>query len=76
LTREDFSKFAIIAALDREILAECEMMRPSDSTAKVVLFNAPKGIEDPYYGDAKGFETMCENITKALRPFLSAHGLI
>jgi protein-tyrosine phosphatase len=76
VTRADFNKFTVIAALDHEILSECESMQPSGSTAKVVLFNAPIGIDDPYYGDAKGFEIMFENISKALKPFLTAQGLL
>jgi protein-tyrosine-phosphatase len=76
LTKADFSKFTVIAALDPYIFADCKRVQPPGSTAKLVLFNAPKGIDDPYYGGTDGFEVMFGNITSAMRPFLTENGLL
>jgi protein-tyrosine phosphatase len=76
LTSADFTKFTVIAALDHDILRSCQLRQPSGSTAKIVLFNEPDGIDDPYYGEDKGFAVMFDNIFNALRPFLTAQGLL
>lgn len=73
--KDDFRKYNVIVALDNSILSSLNSMKPKDSTAKVVLFNPPKGIEDPYYGDDKGFDTMYNNISSLMPKFLEECGL-
>ena len=75
IERSDFQKFDVIAALDPSILADIKSMQPPNSKAKVVLFNPPNGVDDPYY-TTNGFPTMFANISKEMKPFLTEHGLI
>nr|1P8A_A Chain A, protein tyrosine phosphatase [Tritrichomonas suis] len=75
ITKADFSKFDVIAALDQSILSDINSMKPSNCRAKVVLFNPPNGVDDPYYS-SDGFPTMFASISKEMKPFLTEHGLI
>jgi protein-tyrosine phosphatase len=72
----DWKTFTIIAALDSSVLSDLQHIRPSDATAKLVMFNPPGGVPDPYYGGSDGFESMIKIITTAMRPFLTEHGLL
>ena len=59
---EDFRRFSLIVALDRQNRATLEAMRPADATATLSLLldhvEGRKGeaVADPYYGDEAGFE--------------------
>jgi protein-tyrosine phosphatase len=76
ITQADWTKFTVIAALDRSILSALEEQRPEDATAELVLFNAPGGVGDPYYGEAEGFARMFETISATMDAFLREHRLI
>jgi protein-tyrosine phosphatase len=73
---DDWTKFTVIAALDHSIRSDLEKLRPPGATAKLVLFNAPGGIEDPYFGKIEGFRRMFQTIAKAMQPFLAEPGLV
>ncbi|OHT12840.1 Low molecular weight phosphotyrosine protein phosphatase [Tritrichomonas foetus] len=44
--------------------------------AKLVLFNPPDGVGDPYYGGRSGFQKMFTQIYNAMGDFLLGNGLI
>lgn len=74
--KADWNKFDVIAALDDDILSTLQRQKPANSKAKLVLFNPPNGVDDPYYGGSDGFAKMFNNIQKEMLPFLQEHGLI
>ncbi|MEM9432872.1 MAG: low molecular weight protein-tyrosine-phosphatase [Pseudomonadota bacterium] len=55
VSRDDFSKFDLIVALDQSVLAELEDMRPPETRASLILFSemvedsSNKDVPDPYY---------------------------
>lgn len=74
----DWTKFDVIAALDSSVLSDLNYDKPSNATAKLVMFNHPKGVADPYYcsNAEDGFGRMFETISKAMPDFVKEHGLI
>ena len=60
---EDFDRFDLIVALDRENLADLERLRPPGSTARLSLLldhvagREGEAVADPYYGEAAHFDT-------------------
>ena len=76
VTRNDWTKFTVLAALDQSVYDTLKGQRPSNATAKLALFNAPKGIDDPYYGGQDGFNRMYKEIEAAMPEFLRSNGLI
>jgi protein-tyrosine phosphatase len=72
----DWTTFTVIAALDASVFDDLQAQRPENATAKLVLFNAPDGIDDPYYGGVDGFRAMFQTISATMHPFLRQHGLI
>lgn len=75
IKKSDFDSFDIIAALDQSILDDIRAIQPPHSHAKVVLFNPPNGVDDPYYTQ-DGFPSMFASISKEMKPFLTQYGLI
>ena len=75
---EDFARFDLILAMDKENLRELQALQPRNSHAAVKLFldYAPdmgsRDVPDPYYGDAAAFETVLDLTTAAARGLLSA----
>ncbi len=71
--REDFYRFDIILALDRENLRALRGMMPVDGTATVGLLldkvagRQGEAVADPYYGDAAGFDATWADVTLAAR---------
>ena len=76
LRSDDWQRFDVIAALDENVFQILQGARPADAKAKLVLFNEPNGVGDPYYGGMAGFERMYETIYNSMTPFLKQHGLI
>lgn len=76
IKKDDWSKFTVIAALDDSIYSELNYMKPKDAKAKLVLFNAPNGVDDPYYGGQDGFDSMYKLIEKTMPQFLKENGLV
>jgi protein-tyrosine phosphatase len=75
---EDFLRFDLILAMDRDNLEELESMRPAESRARVQLFleYAPElgrtEVPDPYYGDTRGFEEVLNLSEAASRGLIAA----
>jgi protein-tyrosine phosphatase len=75
---EDFVRFDLILAMDRDNLRELEAMRPQRAPARLRLFleYAPDSgrleVPDPYYGDASGFEEVLDLCIAASRGLLAA----
>ena len=69
--KEDFYAFDLILAMDDGHLNILQQLKPKDATAEVALFleyaGATKETQmlDPYYGPAKGFETVLDLSEKA-----------
>ena len=78
VTEEDFERFDLILAMDRENLRELEALKPRGSRASVKLFldYAPdanlRDVPDPYYRDAAAFEHVLDLTTAASRGLLAA----
>jgi protein-tyrosine phosphatase len=73
LGREDFYRFDVILALDRQNLKAVRAMMPADGTATVGLLldevdgRQGEAVADPYYGDAAGFDVTWADVTLAAR---------
>jgi protein-tyrosine phosphatase len=78
VSAEDFLRFDLILAMDRDNLEELEAIRPAESRARVQLFleYAPElgrtEVPDPYYGDARGFEEVLNLSAAASRGLIAA----
>ncbi|TDO96890.1 low molecular weight protein-tyrosine-phosphatase [Marinomonas balearica] len=72
----DFYKFDWVLAMDRSNLQNLLAMRPKDATANVVMFGeyvetvSFGEVDDPYYGDESGFQTMRLHLTEIADSFL------
>jgi protein-tyrosine phosphatase len=70
---DDYSKFDLILAMDRENLHALEKGRPRNSHAQLRLFleyaprPGPLEVPDPYYGDESDFEWVLDLCTAAAR---------
>jgi protein-tyrosine phosphatase len=68
---DDFARFTHIIALDRSNLADLQAMQPDESYAKLSLMldhvpgRAGKSVADPYYGDARDFDTTWRDVSAA-----------
>jgi protein-tyrosine phosphatase len=78
VTQNDFVRFDLILAMDRENLRELEAMKPANSRASLKLFleYAPdlnlRDVPDPYYCDAGVFEEVLDLTTAASRGLLAS----
>jgi protein-tyrosine phosphatase len=79
VTDEDFERFDLILALDRENLRELRARAPEETRSKIRLLRefdpaaAGSGdldVPDPYYGGANGFEHVLDLIEAACRGLL------
>jgi protein-tyrosine phosphatase len=63
---QDFKRFDLIVAMDRQNYRDLESIRPGSATAELKLFsdflanNDPVDMPDPYYGGADGFEQVLD----------------
>jgi len=77
ISREDFMRFDLILAMDRDNLRLCQAMRPKGSTAQVRLFldyarhAGDTEVPDPYYGGPEGFERVLDLTTAASRGLIA-----
>jgi len=68
---EDFHRFDLILAADRQNLAELTRLRPDDARAELALLLDWAGTEsagevpDPYYGDRRDFDNVFDLLTGA-----------
>ena len=73
VSADDFRRFTHIFALDPENLAELARLQPHDATASCALLmdmvpgREGTAVDDPYYGDAAGFERTWADVTAAAR---------
>jgi protein-tyrosine phosphatase len=76
--QNDFVRFDLILAMDRENLRELEAMKPANSRASLKLFleYAPdlnlSDVPDPYYRDSAAFEEVLDLTTAASRGLLAS----
>jgi protein-tyrosine phosphatase len=74
---EDYSRFDLILAMDRDNLRALQSARPRDSRAQLRLFleYAPQSglveIPDPYYGTERDFERVLDLCTAAARGLIN-----
>jgi protein-tyrosine phosphatase len=77
VTAQDFLRFDLILAMDRENLRDLLAMKPDRAHAEVRLFMeyAPSlgvlEVPDPYYRDASGFEEVLDLAAAASRGLLA-----
>jgi len=78
VTEDDFVRFDLILAMDRQNLRELEAMKPANSRASLKLFleYAPdlnlRDVPDPYYRDAGAFEEVLDLTSAASRGLLAS----
>jgi protein-tyrosine phosphatase len=74
---DDFERFDLILAMDRENLAVLHRRAPEPVRERVRLFlefappGAPPEVPDPYYGGPNGFEEVLDLVESASRGLLS-----
>jgi protein-tyrosine phosphatase len=81
VTADDFERFDLLVAMDRENLRELLAIAPSDEGAEKVRLlrefdpaSADAGdldVPDPYYGGERGFERVLDLVTAACRGLLA-----
>jgi protein-tyrosine phosphatase len=77
VTRDDFTRFSHIFALDGENLADLRALTPAGATAELGLLldlvpgRAGEGVIDPYYGEADGFETTWSDVSAAAQALVA-----
>jgi protein-tyrosine phosphatase len=68
---EDFERFDLILAADRENLTALRRLAPDDEArAKVRLLLGDRDVPDPYYGGPDGFERVLDLVEAACRGLL------
>jgi protein-tyrosine phosphatase len=71
VTRDDFTRFTHIYALDAANLADLQRLAPADTTAMLGLLldlvpdRAGEDVIDPYYGGPEGFEETWADVSAA-----------
>jgi protein-tyrosine phosphatase len=75
---DDFHRFDLILAMDREHLAILERSRPKNAGCRISLFlefarnSEEMEVPDPYYGGAAGFERVLDLIEDAATGLLDS----
>jgi protein-tyrosine phosphatase len=78
VARADFDEFAFILAMDRGHLRILKSIAPERSPARLGMFLDYSGswtgldVPDPYYGGARGFETVLDMVEEASARLLDA----
>ena len=73
---DDFERFDLILAMDRENLTALRRRAPSQAHERLRLFlefspdRAPEDVPDPYYGGPNGFEEVLDLVEAATRGLL------
>jgi protein-tyrosine phosphatase len=76
--REDFERFDLILAMDRENLSRLRQLQPEQSGAQLRLMldfapdAAVEEVPDPYYGGVAGFEQVLDLLEDAAEGLLQA----
>lgn len=77
ISPEDFMRFDLILAMDRDNLRRLKAMRPKEATAQVRLFldyarlAGKAEVPDPYYGGPEEFERVLDLCTAASRGLIA-----
>jgi len=78
VTREDFSRFDHIVALDRDNLAQLKAMQPPGTPARLSLLldHVPgregEPVADPYYGGDAHFDVTWQDVANGARALAAA----
>ncbi|MBA4748479.1 MAG: low molecular weight phosphotyrosine protein phosphatase [Sphingopyxis sp.] len=78
LSREDYARFDLILAADRENLADLKAMAPDNGRAKLALMldmvpgREGEAVADPYYGDADGFARCWADVSAVAAALVAA----
>src|SRR4051794_10691460 len=71
VTRADFERFDLIVAMDQRNLRELRHLASDDEArAKLRLLCGDRDVPDPYYGGARGFEDVLDQVEAACRELL------
>jgi protein-tyrosine phosphatase len=76
-TRDDFARFDLILAMDRQNLRALERLRPARARARTALFleyaglGADLEVPDPYMGGPQDFERVLDLATQASRALIA-----
>jgi protein-tyrosine phosphatase len=66
VTEDDFRRFDLVLAMDRDNLRHLQRLSPDDARLRLLLDFAPhleeRDVPDPYYGGAAGFERVLDMI--------------
>lgn len=71
VSRDDFTRFTHILALDHTHLAGLKRLAPRGSTAEIALLldavpgRSGEAVDDPYYGPDSGFEITLDDVSAA-----------
>jgi len=60
---DDFRRFDLILAMDRQNLRDLQAIRPADATARLELFDADE-VPDPWYDGAEAFAGIYRQIRR------------
>jgi len=77
VSAEDFSRFDLLLAMDRENLSALEAVRPAGSHAqlRLLMSYAPESgqseVPDPYYGTDRDFDAVLDLTTAAARGLIA-----
>ncbi len=77
VTAQDFHRFQLILAMDRDNLSDLQAMAPREATGRVSLLlsfaadAAVAEVPDPYYGDGLGFERVLDLVEEAAEGLLA-----
>jgi protein-tyrosine phosphatase len=72
ITAEDFEKFDLILAMDRDNLERLQERRPATSNARLELLIPGGEVPDPYFGGADGFALAIDLIEKRVAELLAS----
>jgi len=79
ISPEDFDRFDLLLAMDRENLMDVLAIAPDDARQKVKLLRefdpeavaaGDRDVPDPYYGGEDGFENVLDLVTRACQGLL------
>ena len=63
---DDFFRFDYVFAMDRNNLADLELIQPANAPARLSLFLETGDVPDPYYGGDDGFDHVLDLISDRL----------
>ena len=76
ITKQDYHNFDVIACLDAEVFKSLKSEKPADSKSKLVLFNSPDGIFNPWGYPQGTFDEVFDQMYKLIAQFLKDNDLV